>query len=283
MDDPAALRIEGVSVGGVATTLDLPDLKLCVDMGRILEPAVARSVVLVTHGHADHVGGLAQHVAQRGLRRLPPATYVVPPPLVEPLERLFDVWRGMDRGAFAAELLPLSPGDEFRVRPDLVVRAFPTDHRVPSQGYLVQRRRTRLASALAGAPGPEIARLRAEGADVDEEVRSSVVAVTGDTRFRALLEQSEVLAAPTLALEATFLDDRIDAAGARERGHVHLDEVRDHAARFGCERLVLCHVSPRHALKDAQRLVRERLPADLSARTEVFPNALEGGRLPTRA
>ena len=70
------LEVSGVSVGGVASCIDLPALKVCVDVGVILDRTVARDVVLITHAHADHLGSLVQHVAQRGLRGMPPATYV---------------------------------------------------------------------------------------------------------------------------------------------------------------------------------------------------------------
>lgn len=272
MLDLDGLRVSGVSLGGFASCVDLPDLKLCVDVGRLLDRTVSRSFVLVTHGHADHIGALAQHVAQRGLRRLDPATYVVPPGLAGDLEELLGVWRRMDRGALRATIRTLEPGDELEVRRDLVARPFRTDHRVPSQGYLLERRGRRLRPEFTGRPGADLARLRGEGADIEEEVREPLIAITGDTRISGVLEHDDVLRCPRLVMEATFLDDRIDAAGAAERGHIHLDDVAEHAHRFTCEHLVLNHVSPRHTTEEAEWLVRNRLPEDLAARTRVFPN-----------
>lgn len=274
MLDLSGLLLDGVSIGGFATALDLPAQKVCVDVGRLLDSAVARGTVLITHAHADHVGALAQHVAQRGMRRLEPAVYVVPPGIEGELEELLGVWRRLDHGTLPATILPVAPGEEHVLRRDLVARPFATDHRVVSQGYLLERRGHRLRPEFQGAEGPELARLRAEGVQIDEEAREPLIAITGDTRIEGVLAHPEVLACPRLVLEATFLDDRIDVAGARERGHVHLDEIAAHADAFTCEQLVLCHVSQRHSPEAARRLVDERLPADLAARTTVFPNVL---------
>ena len=109
MFDLDGLEVSGVSVGGVASCVDLPGLKSCVDLGVILDRTVARDVVLITHAHADHLGSLVQHVAQRGLRGMAPATYVVPPGIEGDVEALLEIWRRLDGGELAATIRPLPP------------------------------------------------------------------------------------------------------------------------------------------------------------------------------
>src|SRR5688572_33484511 len=75
----AGHRIEGLSVGGLETCIDCPELKLAFDIGRCPDDAVHRPTVLFTHAHMDHMGGVAWHAATRALRGLAPPTYVVPP------------------------------------------------------------------------------------------------------------------------------------------------------------------------------------------------------------
>lgn len=267
---PPHVELAGYSVGGFATTIDLPRLKVAVDMGMLLDAVVARERVLVTHGHADHVGSLAQHAAQRGLRRLGPARYHVPPGLGEQLERLLALWRAMDGGALAADIVETPPDRPFDLRPGLQVTPFATVHRVPSQGYLFEEVKRRLRPAFAGASAARIVEAKARGEAVDDEVRAPLLAVSGDTCIDGVLGRDDVLSARTLALEATFLDDRVSVAQAREMGHVHLAEIARHADAFRCERLLLYHVSPRHGEAQARRLVDDVLPADLAARTEVW-------------
>ncbi len=145
------IRWSGYSIGGFATCIDLPGYKVCVDLGRLVESTIARETVLVTHGHADHVGAFSQHVAQRGLRRAGPATYIVPPGLGDDLEAMMAVWRGMDGGELRCDIVEWPPGTPRVLRPDLIATPFETVHRVPSQGYLFESVRRRLAARFDGA------------------------------------------------------------------------------------------------------------------------------------
>lgn len=274
MHDLAGLTLDGVSVGGFATCVDVPELRLCVDVGRLLDPAVARPHVFITHTHADHVGALAQHVAQRGMRGMEPATYHVPPGTEGDIEELLGVWRSLDRGAMRATVRPLAPGEPLRLRRDLEVEAFETVHRVPSQGVHFRRVRTKLRPDLEGRPGPEIAAARAAGEEVDVELRESILAITGDTTIEGVLRHPEVLRARRLVMEVTFLEGRITAEEAERRGHVHLDHVAAAAERFECEHLLLCHLSPRHTAEEARRAVTQALPAELARRTTVWSNGM---------
>ena len=94
--------------------------------------------------------------------------------------------------------------------------------------------------------------------------------MTGDTTMEGVLAHPEVLAAPRLVMEATFLDERVPSERARDMGHIHLEEVAEHAERFEARALLLNHVSPRHSAAEAALLVRKRLPADLAKRTQVM-------------
>lgn len=264
------IRWDGYSVGGFATCIDLPGYKVCVDVGRLVESTIARETVLVTHGHADHVGAFSQHVAQRGLRRAGPATYLVPPGLGDDLEALMAVWRGMDGGELRCDIVEWAPGTPRALRPDLVVTPFETVHRVPSQGYLFESVRKRLSARFEGAAREEVIAAKARGESVEEEIREARLAISGDTTIDGVLGRPEVLGADVLMLECTFLDERVSPAQAREMGHVHLEDVAEHAEVFRCEELVLYHVSPRHSLAASRRLVQRTLPAELAARTRVW-------------
>ncbi len=268
--DINGLELKGVSVGGWATSIDVPELKVAVDLGQCLERVVARSVVLITHAHADHLGAIAQHAAQRGLRQLRPATYVVPPGIEDEVQELLAVWRRLDKGSLRANIVPLAPGVPFELRKDLSVRPFRTRHRVISQGYLFQRVRHRLLPELQGLDGSEIGRRRAAGEPVTETAHEAILAVTGDTTLDAVLAQPEVVAVERLILEATFLDSDVSVERARSMGHVHLDEIAEAADLLTCGALVLNHVSPRYSRARAEELLRAKLPASLYERTRLM-------------
>lgn len=66
-------------------------------------------------------------------------------------------------------------------------------------------------------------------------VQTAEVAFTGDTGAE-LLEQTapdhDLFNARLLIIECTFLDDAVDQAGARSRGHLHVRDIAQHADKF---------------------------------------------------
>ncbi len=273
MIDLDGLHVGGYSLGGFASCLDVPTFKLAVDIGLCLDRVVARDLVLVTHGHVDHLGALAQHAAQRGLRRLPPATYVVPPGLEDPVEEVLRAWRKLDGGELGAEVVVLAPGERHVVRKDLSIRPFRTQHRVVSQGYFFERTGKRLDEQYQGLTQDEIRDLRVSGVEVSVAVTNVELAVTGDTRMDAVLADPEVSGCARLVLECTFFDDRIGVEEARHRGHVHFDEVVEAAERGVFDQgraLLLNHVSPRHSREQVLKVMEERLPEKVLAKTQLM-------------
>lgn len=276
MIDLDGLEVGGYSLGGFASCLDVPSLKLAVDVGVCIDRVVSRNFILITHAHADHLGALVQHAAQRGLRRMKPATYFLPPGIQDEVEAYLNCWRKLDGGALLANLVTLSPGETYPLRADLSIRPFRTRHRVVSQGYLMERSKKRLADQYQGLSGDEIRELREQGVDVGTTTTSLALAVTGDTRLDAVLSQPEVLSAERLVLECTFMDDAIDVEGARSRGHVHLYEIAEaaEAGLFTGKALLLNHVSPRHSKAEALNQMKKHLPSDVLARTQLMLGAV---------
>src|SRR5262249_29187701 len=58
-------RIQGVSIAGEMTVVQAPELDIAFDMGVCPRSALASRYVAVSHGHMDHIGGLAYYCSQR--------------------------------------------------------------------------------------------------------------------------------------------------------------------------------------------------------------------------
>src|SRR6186713_93805 len=157
----AGIEVRGLSVGGLETCIDLPQYRLAFDVGRAPEHAIARSTILFTHAHMDHMGGVAYHCATRALRRLPPPTYVVGPENADAFRDLFDVWRRLDRSTLEHRLVVAEPGDEHALSQRLVVRPFRSLHRAPCQGYAIWEKKTRLRRDLAHLDDAALRTMRA--------------------------------------------------------------------------------------------------------------------------
>ena len=268
--DLDGLWLRGVSWGGIRTCLELPQWDLMVDAGAVDHRQVSARRVLITHGHLDHMGGVANHIALREMMGQAPGEYFLPPSVVEPVARLIEAWRELDRAPLQAQWIPLEPGVVHALQRDLAVESFATSHRVDSQGYLLWRVAQKLREDLHGVPSQEIAQRRKAGEVVSQEERVAEIAFSGDTRIEGLLNHPKVLGARRLVMEATFLDDRVSLEKARRSGHVHLQEVAEHADRFACETLVLTHLSQRYSLEEAAPIVRKTLPDDLADRVVLF-------------
>ncbi|MBI5498237.1 MAG: MBL fold metallo-hydrolase [Deltaproteobacteria bacterium] len=269
MDPRLPLRVLGRSVAGVETCIELPSLRVALDLGRCIKSTVACSTVLVSHGHLDHCGAVAQHAARRSLLGMEAARYVVPRPVVDAVQRVFDAHGALDGTVIPRTVVPLDPGEELALGPGRRVRAFRTDHRVVSQGYVITERRKRLRPEFAATPGPELGVLRRQGVVIEDEVTAPLLAFTGDTRMEALERDEEARRARVLVMEVSFLDDRVPVAQARELGHIHLDEVLPRADMFHNEVLVFSHFSDRYDAASVRAILAARLPEPL--RDRVVP------------
>ncbi len=258
--------VEGISIGGIETCLELPRLKLAFDIGRSPLSAVLRPTILFTHAHMDHLGGVAHHAATRALRGMPPPTYVVPRQNAADVEALFDVWRRLDGSDLPFELVPLVPGEEWELPNKMIARPFRSVHRVPTQGYGLWSVRRKLRAEFAGRSGDEIRRLREAGTAVTRDEETCEVVFCGDTQIEVVEREEVVRTARLLILECTFVDDRVTVAQCRAKGHVHLYEIAERAELFENEAILLTHFSSRYRANEIVQALDERLPPGLRAR-----------------
>lgn len=248
--------------------------------------------VLLTHGHLDHILGLAGFASTvnlwRTAERLSVYGGAAPLDLVRKL--LWDVVWPAGRPALGIDFVELSAGaviEDGR----LSVTAFPVRHRAPDCfGFRFEARphRPLLAERLVelGVPsGPErgaLARGEAitlmDGRRIDpEQVLGEAkpggsVAIVGDTESTEDL-LPHVRGADLLVIEATFLDREADKA--RERSHVTAAQAARLAAQAGVGELWLNHLSSRYLAHEIEAEARPLFPnthvaADFS-RVTVLP------------
>ena len=266
----AGTVVEGISVGGIETCLHLPRKKIAFDIARCPPAVVPREIILFTHCHMDHMGGVAYHCATRALRQLSPPTYVLPKQDVEAFEALFAAWRRLDRSDLEHTTVGLEPGEEFCLPNGLVARAFRSPHRAPCQGYALISNKRKLLPQLVGSAPEEIERRRRSGETITRNVETVEVAFTGDSLVEVLEREELVRRARLLILECTFLDQRVSVEKSRGSGHIHLDELVERAHLLENEALLLTHFSARYSPGEVIRLLDQRLPAELRRRVTPF-------------
>lgn len=270
----AGTDVRVISVGGLETCIEVPDWKLCLDIGRCPPSAVRLPSVFFTHAHCDHMGGIAHHMALRDLWNLKAPHYIVPKENHEAFLDLVDAWRRLDKAELPCTVTPISPGDRIEMGVNRYVEAFRAVHRVPTLGYALVSQKRRLLPRLKKKSGQEIARLRKQGEQVERVEETVELAFCGDTCIDVIHNEPMVRKARALILEVTFMDDRVSVEKARRTGHVHLDEIIENAEYFENEVLLFTHFSSRYRGKDIQRILAERLPDCLKDR--VIPCLPDG-------
>lgn len=253
------LLVSGGSRAGDGTLVLLPQLRLALDPGRPHRALPRMSTVLVSHGHLDHVGGLAYWASQRFLNSMGPGTVVAPADIAGAVTELLALHARLEGGRpYEVEVAAVRDGDRHALRRDLEVRFFATDHWVPTLGSLLVWRKHHLRPELAGLSGEEIAGRRQAGEEVTQEVEIPLLAYCADTGPGLFDAHPESLAAEVLLLECSFFRPS-DRARARTYGHLHLDDLLAAAPGLACRHLVLLHPSRRHRLAEVTRLISERI------------------------
>jgi ribonuclease Z len=263
--------IRGVSVGGVYTSLAVPELGVVLDAGISPRSAGGIDTILLSHGHADHVGALPALLGIRALHgKQKPPRVVMPAEIVDDLREALGALSKLQRWPLDIEAIGMNPGDEIELRGDLRVRAIRTFHPVPSLAYVIVRRVSKLRAEFRGLSGPEIAARRLAGeAMTDHEDRLELAYAT-DTLVSVLDHAPDLLKARVLIMECTFLDDRKTLEAARAGCHIHLDEVIERAEQFANEHVVLMHVSQLYQPSEVASILDARVPPSLRKRIIPF-------------
>lgn len=263
--------VRGVSVGGIYTSLHVPELSALFDVGIAPRSAAAVDHIFLSHGHADHAGALSTLLGVRALvgKKRPPRLYL-PAEIEADLLEALAVLSRLQRHDLAVESVPLRPGDDVEVSGDLRVRAFRTYHPVPSLGYQLVRRVAKLRPEYHGLDGAEIGARRRAGEDLFRSVDRPELAYVTDTLVDVLDREPQLGRSRVLVLECTFLDDRKPRKLARAGCHIHLDELLERADSLENEAVVLMHFSQLYRPREVAEILDARCPPALRARIVPF-------------
>lgn len=263
--------IRGVSVGGVYTSLQVPELDVLFDVGAPLRTLTGAGTLALSHGHADHAGALAAYLGIRALHgKTTPMRVVMPAEIVDDVRAAMAAMSALQRFPLAIDAVGLVPGDEVPLKGDLRLRAFKTYHPVPSLGYAVIRRVSKLRPEFAHLPGAEIGARRRAGETLFDELEHVELVYATDTLVQVIDREPMVAAARVLILECTFLDERKSRDAARAGCHIHLDELIERAPALVNPHVVLMHFSQLYRPDEIRPILAHRLPPDLAARIVPF-------------
>jgi ribonuclease Z len=263
------LDILGYSVAGEETVIGIPQLDVCFDIGKAPDQLISINNVLLTHGHMDHSAGIAYYLSHRKFCGQKPGRVFAPENLILPIREILDVWGRLDGNKIPAELIGMCAGDEYQIKPNLIIKTFATKHCRGSLGFCVLEKKKKLKDEYLGLSGSEIVALKKKNIEIDYPVEIPLVTYLGDTRYHNFAKFDYIVKSKILIAECTFVDnEHIDRALAGE--HMHIDEFARMLGELDNEHVIITHLSQRTYIVDAKRILKEKLSPALYEKTVLL-------------
>lgn len=266
-------RVQGTSVAGEATCVQIPELDVCFDMGSCPRAVLASKYAVISHGHMDHVGALAYWCSQRNFQGMGPGTIVCDERIAADVEGMMQGFVNLERQKTPYEIRtlkshaggqvgsPEAAPAEIEIKNSIFLRGFHTEHTCESMGYVIVERRSKLKPELEGLPQEKLKELKDRGEEITRILEIPLIAYLGDTQPGPHLIRDDVRRAQIIITECTFFEpDHRERAKIGQ--HMHVEDIKEWIKVCECEAMVLTHVSRRTNLQYAGGRLNEVLGDD---------------------
>ncbi len=254
-------RVQGVSVAGEATCVQIPELDVCFDMGICPRAVLASKFVAISHGHMDHIGGLAYWCSQRYFQGMGEGVILSDARIAPAIRSMMAGFVDLERQKTPYTLVELEAEQEFEIKNNMKLRAFEVEHTVPAFGYSIIEYRSKLKDEFVGMPQEKLRELKQRGTEITRMLQIPLVAYLGDTSPGAHLLREDVRKAKVVVCECTFTEP--DHKQRAEIGkHMHAEAIAEWVGVLETDALVLVHLSRRTNLASARRTLSTLIPPD---------------------
>lgn len=244
-------RVQGLSIAGEITCVQIPELDVCFDMGACPRAVLPSSYVAVSHGHMDHVGGLAYYCSQRRFQGMGTGRIVCDQRLAPAIRKMMEGFHELEQQQTPYELIPLEHEQEIEIKNNTFLKGFHTEHTSPSMGYAIIEHRTKLKPEFTDFPQEKLRELKERGVEITRKLEIPLVAYLGDTAAGPHLVRNDVRRAKIIITECTFFE-RDHKGRAKIGKHLHADDIAEWLRVAECEAMVLIHVSRRTHMGEAK-------------------------------
>jgi ribonuclease Z len=249
-------RIQGLSVAGEASVVQVPELDVCFDMGVCPRAVLPSRCVAISHGHMDHVGGLAYFCSQRRFQGIGTATIVCDARIARAVHAMMAGYVELEQQRTPYEVIALDDGGQVEIKNNVLLRGFFAEHTSPSMGFVVVERRSKLRPEYLDLPQEKLRELKSRGVEITRTLEVPLVAYLGDTGPGPHLLRADVRQAKVVICECTFFEPE-HKGRSRVGQHMHVDDVGEWLPLLEGDALVITHVSRRTSLVYAKQRLAE--------------------------
>lgn len=262
-------RVQGVSIAGEATTVQVPEMDVVFDMGVCPRAVLSSKYCAISHGHMDHIGSLAYWCSQRKFQGMGTGTIVCDRRIIDDINGMMSGFVDLERQKTPYELVPLDDGGEIEVKNTIFLRAFHTEHTCPSIGYTLVEKRSKLRPEFEGFPQDKLREIADRGEQLTRTLEIPLITYIGDTLPGPHLLRPEVLNSKIIVTECTFFEpDHREKAKIGK--HLHIEDIAEWLRVAQCETMVITHISRRTQMQFVIKRLREVLGREQANRIRVL-------------
>ncbi|UCD75485.1 MAG: hypothetical protein JSV91_00930 [Phycisphaerales bacterium] len=262
-------RVQGISVAGEQTMVQVPELDVAFDIGMCPRIALSSPYVALSHGHMDHVGGLPYYFSQRMFQRMGVGNCVCHAATADSILAMMRSWIDLEQQQTPHNVIGLEPDEQVEVKNNIFLRAIETSHTVPAMGYALVERRHKLKEEFFDLPQERLRELKAEGVQITRSLEIPLVAYAGDTELGPYLFRDEFANAKIVITECTFFDPD-HRSRATVGKHLHVDDIVKLLQIWRAEAVVLIHLSRRTNMLDSRRRLVELAGSEQAGRVHFL-------------
>lgn len=262
-------RVQGISVAGEQTSIAVPELDICFDIGLCPRAVLPSRYVALSHGHMDHAAALSYYFSQRNFQGMGEGSVICHSDLAGPIHKLMRAWSDLEGQNTPYQVMPLKPDGEIQIKNKTIVRGFATRHSAGSMGFIVVEKRSKLKEEFVGLEQKKIVDLKKQGTAITELHEIPLVCYTGDTAWGEHFDRQDVLNSKILIVECTFTESK-HRSRANLGKHLHLDHIPKLLEKSNAQAVVLTHLSRRTPMAVARGAIENAIPTSEHERVFIL-------------